>query len=281
MIIEKFTMKAQDALEHACRLAVKKEHQFVTAWHLFSSLLEQEESPARRYLSQAGAHLDTLEARIGSHLLTQPKALVNAQQTPINRELEKIFIHAQEAASRAEDKYIGINHLLLGMLENGEILSALTEAGVKEEECITILKEAPKSRFKEGETAPGEFEYLARYTTDLTEAARKGELDPVIGRDSEIRMAIQVLSRRLKNNPIIIGEPGVGKTAIAEGLAQRIVQGDVPDDLRPVSILNLDMGQLLAGAKFRGELRFREAKSAAWVPRRLRSTGNISKETVP
>jgi len=246
-------MKAQDAIERACRLAVKKEHQFVTAWHLFFSLLEQEGSPAHRYLTQAGAHLDSLGAQIGSHLLTQPKALMDTQQTPINRDLEKIFIQAQEAAARAEDKYIGINHLLLAMLDNGEIHSCLVEAGVKENELITLLKEAPKRQFKGGENAAGEFEYLAKYTTDLTESARAAELDPVIGRDAEIRMVIQVLSRRLKNNPIIIGEPGVGKTALAEGLALRIVQGDVPDDLKSASILSLDMGQLLAGAKYRGE----------------------------
>jgi ATP-dependent Clp protease ATP-binding subunit ClpB len=271
MIIEKFTMKAQDAIERACRFAVKKEHQFVTAWHLFFSLLEQEGSPAHRYLTQAGVHLDSLGAKIGSHLLAQPKALMDTQQTPINRDLEKIFIQAQEAAARAEDKYIGINHLLLAMLENGEIHSCLVEAGVKENELITLLKEAPKAKFKGGENAPGEFEYLAKYATDLTESARAAELDPVIGRDAEIRMVIQVLSRRLKNNPIIIGEPGVGKTALAEGLALRIVQGDVPDDLKSASILSLDMGQLLAGAKYRGEFeeRFKQ------VLQEVTDAGNI------
>ncbi|MEW5804183.1 MAG: AAA family ATPase [bacterium] len=253
MIIEKFTVKAQDAIERACRLAVKRGHQYVTPWHLLFSMIEQGEGPVRRFLSESGADFKTLGARLESRLLTQTRALASAQQTPINRDLERIFIHAQEAASRAEDTSIGISHILLGMLEAEEIASALTEAGVRKSELITRLKEAPKSLDRGGENAAGEFEYLTRYATDLTERARQGELDPVIGRDAEIRLTIQVLSRRLKNNPVIIGEPGVGKTAIVEGLAQRIVQGDVPGNLLHTSILSLDMGLLLAGAKYRGE----------------------------
>jgi ATP-dependent Clp protease ATP-binding subunit ClpB len=253
VIIEKFSLKAQDAIERASRLAVKKEHQFVTPWHLLHGLLEQEGSPAQRYLSEAEVNLEVLGAKADGQLLTQPKAKVDSQQTSINREMEKVLIHAEEAATSMGDKYIGINHIMLAMLELEELMAALEEAGTKKEVLVTILKQPPKGGYQPGEGAPGEFEYLDKYTTDLTERARQGGLDPIIGRDEEIRQTIQILSRRLKNNPIIIGEPGVGKTAIVEGLAQRIVGGDVPDNLKDTVVLALDMGQLIAGAKYRGE----------------------------
>jgi ATP-dependent Clp protease ATP-binding subunit ClpB len=253
MIIEKFSVKAQDVIESACRLAVKKDHEYVTPWHLLSIMLEPKAHLTQTYLSQTKIDLEALGARVDGKLLTQPKARTDSQQTPINRDLERIFILAEEASVSTGGKYIGINHILLGMLKTEEILEAFSDAGTNREELEALLKQPPRSRFSAGEDGAGDFEYLARYTVDLTERARQGELDPIIGRDQEIRLAIQVLSRRLKNNPIIIGEPGVGKTAIVEGLAQRIVNGDIPDDLKPTAILSLDMGQLIAGAKFRGE----------------------------
>jgi len=203
--------------------------------------------------SEAEINLEVLSAKLDGQLLTQPKAKADSQQTPINRDMEKVLINGEEAATSMGDKYIGINHIMLAMLESEEIMSALEEAGTKKEVLLTILKQAVKGGYKPGEAAPGEFEYLEKYTTDLTARSRQGELDPIIGRDEEIRQTIQILSRRLKNNPIIIGEPGVGKTAIVEGLAQRIVQGDVPDNLKDTAVLALDMGQLIAGAKYRGE----------------------------
>ncbi|MCE5334202.1 MAG: AAA family ATPase [Desulfobacteraceae bacterium] len=270
MIIEKFSSKAQDAIERACRLAVKKEHRWVTPWHLVYGLMEQEGSPAQRYLEQAGGGMEVLGAKLNSQLLTQPKAHVDSQQTPINRDLEKVFICAQEASTSLGEKYIGINHVLLGMLESQELLSLFTESGVDKDKFVSVLKEVPKGKFK-AESAAGEFEYLAKYTKDLTEKARNGELDPVIGRDDEIRQAIQILCRRLKNNPIVIGEPGVGKTAIVEGLAQRIIQGQVPEDLKYCSVLALDLGQLIAGAKYRGEFEERFKR----VLEEITSAGNI------
>jgi len=271
VIIEKFSSKALSAVEVACRLAVKKEHSHVTPWHLLFILLEEKGSYAQNYLSQAGADLDALKVRVNSQLIAQPKAGMSSQETPINRDLERIFIHSEEFVSNMGEKYIGINHMLLGMLENDALLSSLVESGVRKDDLVKSLKETSKGQFRAGELAPGEFEYLTKYCRDITDRARQGELDPIIGRDDEIRLTIQILSRRLKNNPIIIGEPGVGKTAIVEGLAQRIVQGDVPDDLKSMVILALDMGQLIAGARYRGEFEERFKR----VLDEISSAGNI------
>jgi ATP-dependent Clp protease ATP-binding subunit ClpB len=252
MIIEKFNLKAQEAIEAACRLAVQKDHGYVTPWHLLHALLAPQNGLARQYLVQAKLDLAALDAKVDTQLLAQPKALNNAQQTPINRDLERWFIHAEQASTQMGDKYIGINHLLLSAWELEELAEALTAVGSNREALKTVLQQAPKGGYQSGEGG-GEFEYLAKYARDLTQQARDGTLDPVIGRDDEIKLAIQVLCRRIKNNPIVIGEPGVGKTAIVEGLAQRIVAGDVPADLQGCSVLSVDMGQLVAGAKYRGE----------------------------
>jgi ATP-dependent Clp protease ATP-binding subunit ClpB len=253
MLIEKFSVKAQDSIESACRLAVKRDHEHVTPWHMLSALLQPDDDLIQSYLSRTSIDLDALGARVDGKLLTQPKGREGTSQTPINRDLEKVFILAEEASQRAGDKYIGIHHIVLGMLALEEISEAFADAGADQPELEALLQQPPRSRFSGGESGSGDFEYLARYTQDLTERARRGGLDPVIGRDQEVRLTIQILSRRLKNNPIIIGEPGVGKTAIVEGLAQRIVREDVPEDLKSASILSLDMGQLIAGAKYRGE----------------------------
>ncbi len=257
MIIENFSVVAQGAIENACRLAVKKEHQNVTPWHMLSGIIDQEQSG--NLFKSAGVDIEKLKTKISNHLLTLPKALANAQETPINRELEKIFIAAEEAVDAMDDKYIGIPHLLIAMLDNKAIAEVFEEAGINREEFLSFLKDSKKG-FKGGRDLSGEFEYLNTYTTDLTAYAREGKFDPIIGRNNDIKLIIQVLSRRIKSNPVIIGEPGVGKTAIVEGLAQRIASVDVPKDLENTSILALDMGQILAGAKFRGEFEDRFKK---------------------
>jgi ATP-dependent Clp protease ATP-binding subunit ClpB len=220
---------------------------------MLSVMLQPKDILTRQYLSHTSIDLEALGARVDGQLLTQSKGKADSSQTPISRDLEKVFILAEEASNRTKEKYIGINHIMLGMLPAEDIAKAFSDAGADRQELETLLSQPQKGRFSAGEDGAGDFEYLTKYTLDLTEKARQGGLDPVIGRDKEVRFAIQILSRRLKNNPIIIGEPGVGKTAIVEGLAQRIVNGAVPDDLKTASILSLDMGQLIAGAKFRGE----------------------------
>jgi ATP-dependent Clp protease ATP-binding subunit ClpB len=252
MIIEKFNLKAQEVIESACRLAVEKDHSAVTPWHLLYKILELKGSIGRHYLEQTEIDLSKLGIAIDSQLLIQPKALNTIQQTPINRNLERLFIHAEQASAKLNDKYIGINHLLLSCWELEELAQVLAEAGGSKESLVNALNQLPKSGYNSKESF-GEFEYLQKYTRDLTELARQGQIDPVIGRVDEINLAIQVLCRRIKNNPIITGEPGVGKTAVVEGLAQRINSGDVPGDLIGCSVLALDMGLLVAGAKFRGE----------------------------
>lgn len=252
MIIEKFNLKAQESIEHACRLAVEKDHAVVTPWHFLYALLESKKDTGKNYLEQAHIDLTKLGAKVDAQLIIQPKALKNAQQTPINRELERMFIYAEQASSKLGDKYIGIHYLLMALWELDDWSIVLTEAGGNKEAFMEMLEQLPKGGYK-SEGSVTDFEYLSKYTRDLTELARQGQLDPVIGRVDEINLAIQVLCRRIKNNPIIIGESGVGKTAIAEGLAQRIIAGDVPKDLIGCSVLALDMGSLIAGAKYRGE----------------------------
>jgi ATP-dependent Clp protease ATP-binding subunit ClpB len=251
MIIEKFNLKAQECIERSCRLAVEKDHGVVTPWHLLAVVLGASDI-GRSYLEQADVDLTRLGLAVDSQLIIQPKAFKNSQHTPINRELERLFISAEQVSARLGDKYMGINHLLFAVWELEELSIALIEAGGSKEAFVKAQELLPKSSYKSRESS-GEFEYLAKYARDLTELSRQGGLDPVIGRTDEIDLAIQVLCRRIKNNPIIIGEPGVGKTAIVEGLAQRIVAGDVPEDLMGCSVLAIDMGLLVAGAKFRGE----------------------------
>lgn len=270
MIIEKFNLKAQASIERACRLAVEKDHGVVTPWHFLYALLEKKDNIGREYLKQANIDLVILETIVGSQLIAQPKALKNTQHTPINRELERLFIHAEQISIRMEDKYIGIHYLLMALWELDEWVTALTEAGGNKEAFSKLLEEIPKGGYKNGENMD-EFEYLNKYARDLTESARQGELDPIIDRIDDINLAIQVLCRRIKNNPIIIGETGVGKTAIVEGLAQRIVEGDVPEDLIGCSVLALDMGLLIAGAKYRGEFEERFKR----VLQEITDAGNV------
>ena len=251
MIIEKFNLKAQECIERSCSLAVEKDHGLVTPWHLLAIILGASDI-GRSYLEKADVDLTRLGLAVDAQLIIQPKAVKNTQHTPINRELERLFISAEQVSVRLGDKYMGINHLLFAVWELEELSIALIEAGGSKEVFVKAQELLPKSGYKSRESS-GEFEYLAKYARDLTELSRQGGLDPVIGRTDEIDLAIQVLCRRIKNNPIIIGEPGVGKTAIVEGLAQRIVAGDVPEDLIGCSVLAIDMGLLVAGAKFRGE----------------------------
>ena len=250
MMIEKLTQSAQGRVEAACRLAVKKDHQVVSVWHLLSEILSDNASESTSLVKRLAPDMGVLTARVDGQLLTQPKADASCQQTPVSRDLERVFIQADELSIRCRASKITLAHLLVALTSHKEILDAFNDAGVGVGRVDALLMETKEAGLQSGETVG---EALETYANDRTEAAANDQLDPVIGREHEIGLAIQILGRRLKNNPIIIGEPGVGKTALVEGLAQRILRGDVPEDLRGARILSLDMGQLVAGAKFRGE----------------------------
>ncbi len=252
MLIESLSVPAQGATELAGRLAVKNNHRHVTPAHILLALLTPKDSHAERYLVAAKADVPRLREHLERRLRVVPKADAGAEQTPISRTLEAVFIRAEEAVTRLENKYIGPNHLLLGMLDDPELSADLAASGVERGALEAVLATARGGRSRGGSLST-DHEFLLKYGSDLTAKARDGGLDPVIGRDAELRQVIQVLSRRLKNNPVLVGEPGVGKTAVVEGLAARIVQGRVPDTLAEHVVFSLDVGALLAGTKFRGE----------------------------
>ena len=228
-------------------------HQIVETEHLLKALLEQPNGLARRAVNVAGGNPTALLDRVEAHLRKQPKVSGDSGQV-LGRNLEAAVTRAEELKAGMGDAYVSVDHLLLALASDTRACAALLKAeGLDLKALEAAVKQVRGASRVTDQDPDGKFEALAKYARDLTQAAREGKLDPVIGRDDEIRRAIQILSRRTKNNPVLIGEPGVGKTAVAEGLAQRIVDGDVPAALQGRSLMALDLGALVAGAKYRGE----------------------------
>ena len=273
MNAEKFTQKTIETINTAQAMAQENGNQYLTPAHLLYALIDQDGGLIGSLLTKMGADCDAMLGELDAEIAKLPRVSGGSGETYASPETSKLLRFAEKAAEKLGDEYISVEHLMLGMFSEGgpAVRKILSDHGVTREGFNTALAKV-KTGPVTSDNPEGSYDALTKYGTDLVQRAREQKLDPVIGRDAEIRNVIRILSRKTKNNPVLIGEPGVGKTAIAEGLAQRIVRGDVPEGLRDKTIFSLDMGALIAGAKYRGEF---EERLKAVLEEIRRSEGGI------
>ena len=254
MNLNNFTVKAAEAVQQSQQIAFNQQHQNIETEHLLKALLDQQDSPVEYLLKKNAVNVSQLESQLEPLLQKLPKAQGGEPAQSISRDANNTVLRAGAVLKTFGDEFVTPEHLLLALEQgNDSTAKLLKDAGLTEKGLVTAIKDLRKGSSITSQTQETQFNVLSKYARNLNEAARDGKLDPVIGRDEEIRRTLHILSRRSKNNPILVGEPGVGKTAIAEGLAMRIVNGDVPENLKSKIIFALDMGQLIAGAKYKGE----------------------------
>ncbi len=271
MNINNLTIKAQEVLQSAMNLARSDRNQAVEPLHMLDAIVAEDDSVGVFLLQKLGVNVGALRSVLRQQIERLPK--VEGGEVYFSRESSEAIQKAGDFTKTFGDKYASVEHLLLGILtERSEASRLLKDAGATEKELVAAIKELRKGATVDSQTSEQEYDALGKYAINLNEQARKGKLDPVIGRDEEIRRVLQILSRRTKNNPILVGEPGVGKTAIAEGIAHRIVDGDVPENLRSKQVYSLDMGALIAGAKYKGEF---EERLKAVVKEVISAEGEI------
>ena len=272
MDYEHFTLKTQDALQDASALAQKNDHSEIGLEHLLSALLNQKDGIVVPIIERVGVNVQSLQKQVDELLAEYPKVTGNAQMT-LSNDAQKVLAKAENEMAKLKDQYLSCEHILLSMTKSdSRVGELLNKNGLTYDSVLEALKSVRGNQTVDSQDPESKMQSLEKYCTDLTARARQDKIDPVIGRDEEIRRVMQVLCRRTKNNPVLIGEPGVGKTAIVEGLARRIASGDVPESLKNKRLLSLDMGSLVAGAKFRGEF---EERLKAVITEVTKSEGQI------
>ncbi len=272
MDYEHFTLKTQDALQNASALAQKNDHSEIGLEHILSVLLNQQDGIVVPIIERVGVNVQSLQKQVDDLLDEYPKVTGNAQMS-LSNEAQKVLAKAENEMAKLKDQYLSCEHILLSMTKSdSRVGELLNKNGLTYDAVLEALKSVRGNQTVDSQDPESKMQSLSKYCTDLTARARQDKIDPVIGRDEEIRRVMQVLCRRTKNNPVLIGEPGVGKTAIVEGLARRIASGDVPESLKNKRLLSLDMGSLVAGAKFRGEF---EERLKAVITEVTKSEGQI------